>query len=146
MVIVQKYDIQIEEWSLEDFRKFEGENQENLIHEFGISPRDPKEPNCCYFNVGIQKTIDNSKNGRVFSAKATTIFKIKNDNQIPSVEFCFDILDNGTFEFAKFFNERKQNTYVFDKKIPIPQIADFRKELESVISFWDRNIRNTGLN
>ena len=146
MEVVLKYDTEFEDWKLENYLKFKGTNTENLIHEFGISPQDPNEPDCCYFNVGLQKIIDNAENGRVFTAKATTTFKVRNNNEIPSVEFCFDLLDSGTFEFAKIFNIKKNGTYISDKKIPIPQIENFKVELETAINFWVRNIRNTGIN
>lgn len=146
MEIVLKYEIQFEEWILKNLNEFIGTNTENLIHEFGISPQDPNEHDCCYFNVGLIKTIENSKNGIVFSAKANTCFKVRNNNEIPTIEFCFDLIDSGSFEFAKIFNERKKNTHIFDKKIPIPMIEDFREEIQTAINFWLRNVRNTGLN
>lgn len=145
MEIVHVYDIDFN-WNLEDFRKFEGTNQENLIHVFGISPQDPNDPDCLYVNVEIQKVIDNDKFGRVFTATGTTTFKVRNNNQIPSVKFCFDLLDAGTFEFAKAFNAKKTGTYVFDKKIPIPTIEDFKLELENIIDNWNKIIRHTSLN
>jgi len=111
MEVVIKYDTQFEEWKLEDHLKFIGENTENLLHEFGITPQDPNEPDCCYINVGLQKTIENSKNGQVFSAKATTTFKVRNNGETPSVEFCFDLLDSGTFEFAKIFLGSKSKRF-----------------------------------
>lgn len=106
MEIVHVYDIDFN-WNLEDFRKFEGTNQENLIHLFAISPQAPNDPDYLYVNVEIQKVIDNDKFGRVFTATGTTTFKVKNNNQIPSVKFCFDLLDARTFEFAKACNAKK---------------------------------------
>lgn len=146
MEILHKYETEVEEWLLKDLNQFIGSNTENLVHEFGISPQDPNEPDCCYFNVGIVKTIENLTNGIVFSAKVNTCFKVRNNNDIPTIEFCFDIIDSGTFEFAKIFNERKKQTHILDKNIPIPMIEDFRNEIQTAINFWSRNIRNTGIN
>ena len=146
MEIVLKYEIEIEEWKLNEVEDYDGINTEKLIHEFGISPQDPSEPDCCYFNVGIIETIENTENGIIFSSKANTCFKVRNNNEIPTIEFCFDLIDSGTFEFAKIFNIKKLNTIISNKKIPIPRIEDFREEIQTAINFWERNIRNTSLN
>ncbi|TDP61558.1 hypothetical protein [Flavobacterium dankookense] len=146
MEILHKYETEIEEWFLKDLNQFIGSNTDNLEYEFGISPQDPNEPDCCYFNVGIIKTIRNSTNGIVFSAKVNTCFKVRNNNKIPTIEFCFDIIDSGTFEFAKIFNDRKKQTHISNKNIAIPMIEDFRNEIQKTINFWLRNIRNTGIN
>lgn len=146
MEIITQYDTALEKWELKKLIKFKGRNTESHNHEFGISPQDPNEPDCCYFNVGVEKTIENSDNGIVFSAKTLTTFKVRNNKETPTIEFCFDLIDNGTFEFAKVFNERKKGTHIFDKKVPIPQIEDFRTEIQGAIDFWIRNIRDTGLN
>ena len=146
MEVITKYDTQLEKWELKENIKFIGSNTDILNHEFGISPQDPNEPNCCYFNVAVEKHIRNEDIGIVFLAKTSSCYKVRNNNKTPTIEFCFDLIDDGTFEFAKIFNKKKKNTYVFDKKVPIPKIEEFRKEIQESIDFWVRNLRSTGLN
>jgi hypothetical protein len=147
MEIISSYNQQIEEWKIEnDVMKFVGSNTINYEHALGISPQDPKEPQCCYFNVWIERNVDNSNNGVVFSTKTFNCYKVKNNGKTPTVEFYFDLLDKATFEFAKMFNERKVGTNISNHKIPIPQIEDFKTEIQQTIDFWERNIRDSGLN
>ena len=56
------------------------------------------------------------------------VLKLVNNNEIPNIEFCFDLIDSGTFEFAKYFNERKLNTQINNKKNPFPMIENLKQK------------------
>nr|WP_315239496.1 hypothetical protein [uncultured Flavobacterium sp.] len=147
MEVIINYDQQIEDWKLENnVMKFVGSNTINYQHALGISPQDPNEPECCYFNVWIERNVENSNNGIVFSTKTFNCYKVKNNGKAPTVKFYFDLLDKATFEFAKMFNERKVGTNISNHRISIPQIEDFKTEIQQTIDFWERNIRDSGLN
>lgn len=147
MEVINNYNQVIEERKLEnDVMKFVGINSTSFNYSHGISPQDPNDSDCCYFNVWIETKVENSNNGTVFSAKTNNCYKVRNSGKTPTVEFCFDLIDKATFEFARMLNSRKVGTNISNHKISIPQIEDFRDEIQQIIEFWERNIKDTGLN
>src|SRR5260221_844000 len=115
MQIVKEYPVQIEYWTHLSIDKFMGvisDNGYNYI--LGITPEDPNEPECCYFNVWVEKKMTNETTSTVvFYAKTYSCFKVKNDYQKPTDQFYFTLIDKSTYEFALQFQQRTQNTNLF---------------------------------
>ena len=148
MEVAHKYPINIKQWIHADINQFMGSNSESEpIHGFGISQEDPQNPGHFYFNVGIEKTIDNSDNGRVFHGQTLSTFLVRLDaDETPTVEFYFGLTEEATQEFANIFHERTQNTNLLNRKTPVPQIEDFREDIQRCIDVWSRTRRNNSLN
>lgn len=144
MQIVTEFPIQIEHWVHLPLDKFLGvisDNGYNYI--LGITPEDPNDPECCFFNVWIEKTMKNeTTNTVVFYSKTYSCFKLKNNYQKPTSEFYFSLIEKATYEFAKQFHQRTQNTNLSHHKIQKPPFLRFKNEIEKTIEIWDRTARN----
>lgn len=144
MQTVKEFPIQIEYWTHLPFDKFMGvisDNGYNYI--LGITPEDPNDPECCYFNVWIEKTMKNkTTNTVVFYAKTYSCFKVKNSYQKPTPEFYFTLIEKATYEFALQFHQRTQNTNLSHHKIQKPPFLQFKDEIEKTIDIWGRTARN----
>lgn len=146
MNVTQQFDIKIEKWEQQGMDKFIGANNEWLNYTLGITPQDPRFPDCCYFNVWVEKTIENSKNGVVFHAKTYNCFKVQNNGEKPTIEFFFSLIEAAGFEFAKMYHLRVEGTNLAHHKIPKPTIEGLRDDIRYCIDTWDKTIRNTSLN
>lgn len=144
MQIVKEYLIQIEHWTHLPIDKFMGlisDNGYNYI--LGITPEDPNEPECCYFNIWVEKKMSNETTKTiVFYAKTFSCFKVKNEYQKPTAEFYYSLIDKATYEFALQFHNRTQNTNLSHHKIQKPLFQQFKDEIEKTIEIWDRTARN----
>ena len=71
MQIVERYPIRIEKWEHLPERGFMGNLSDNgYVYTFWITPEDPKDNDCCYVIIWIEKIIKNeSKDSIVFHAK-----------------------------------------------------------------------------
>lgn len=146
MEIIIQYPTVIEEWRHEDINKFIGHNSMNLNHDLGITHQDANEPECCYFNVWVKHEIDNSTNGIVFSAITYSCFKVRNNNQVPNVEFYFDLICRATHDFAIIFYHRTKKTNLEGHKIPVPVLDNLRDNIQNCIDIWNKTTRNISLN
>ena len=144
MQIVTEFPIQIEHWTHLPLDKFMGvisDSGYNYI--LGITPEDPNDPECCYFNVWIEKTMKNeTTNTIVFYSKTYSCFKVKNNYQKPTSEFYFTLIEKATYKFATQFHQRTQNTNISHHKIQKPPFLQFKEEIEKTIEIWDRTARN----
>jgi hypothetical protein len=144
MQIVKEYPIQIEHWVHLPIEKFMGlisDNGYNYI--LGITPEDPNEPECCYFNVWVEKKMTNETTKTiVFYAKTFSCFKVKNEYQKPTVQFYYSLIDKATYEFALLFHQKTQKTNLSHHKIQKPPFQQFQDEIEKTIEIWDRTARN----
>jgi hypothetical protein len=144
MEIVKEYPIEIEHWiqlAIDNFIGLISDNGYNYI--LTITPEDPKELECCYFNVWIEKKMTNETTKTiVFYAKTFNSFKVKNDYQKPTAEFYFSLIDKATYEFAMQFYQRTQNTNLSHHKIQKPSFFQFKDDIEKTIEIWDRKISN----
>lgn len=144
MEIVKEYPIQIENWIHLPPEKFMGlisDNGYNYI--LGITPEDPNELECCYFNVWVEKKMTNETTKTiVFYAKTFNCFKVKNDFKTPTAQFYFSLIDKATYEFALQFHQRTQNTNLSHHKIQKPPFSQFKDEIDKTIEIWDKKISN----
>lgn len=144
MQIVKEYPVQIEFWTHLSIDKFNGvisDNGYNYI--FGITPEDPTDPECCYFNVWVEKEMTNETTKTVvFYAKVYCCFKVKNSYQKPTSQFYFDLIDKATYQFALLFHQKTQNTNLSHHKIKKPLFTQFKNDIDKTIDIWDRTTRN----
>lgn len=147
MNTICQYDTVIEKWLHVNVEKFIGQNLEHeIIYELSISEQDPQDPDCFYFNIWVEKKIDNSDNGTVFHAKTRTTFKVQNNKEKPLIDFFFNLIDLSTFEFAKIYHHHTQRTNLAAHKIPKVKFDALREDIQKCIKIWDMTIRNTYLN
>lgn len=147
MNTICQYDTEIEKWLHVNVEKFIGQNFEHeIIYELSISEQDPQDPDCCYFNIWVEKKIDNLENGTVFHAKARTTFKVQNNKEKPPVDFFFNLIELSTSEFEKIYYHRTQKTNLAAHKIPKVAFVALREDIQKCIYIWDMTIRNASLN
>lgn len=147
MKIIHAYDIEIKQWKHEPVEKFYGENSEIEFQlGLGISARSPENPDICYFNVVVQRKIENRNHGEVFNALVQKTFMVEVGNDKPSVEFYFDLIEKTTFEFAHIFHKKIQNTNLQGRRTQKPDINELRNSIQNEINVWDRTFNKTGLN
>lgn len=144
MQINKRYPIKVEHWVHLPYDKFMGllsDNGYNYI--FGITPEDPNDKQCCYFNIWIEKKIVNETTKTVvFYAKTYSGFKVRNKFQKPTPELFFELIENATQDFALQFHYRTQNTNLSHHKIRKPQFGELRGDIEKTIDIWDKTIKN----
>lgn len=147
MKIVHTYESEIKEWKHESIEKFMGKNSEIEFElGLGISAREPRNTDICYFNVVVQRKIVNQTHGEVFKALVQKTFMVDVGNEKPTVEFYFDLIEKTTFEFAHIFHKRIQNTNLQGRKTQKPILKELRPAIQSEIDRWYQTIRETGLN
>lgn len=144
MQIDIEYPIRIEHWMHLPFEKFMGSISDNgYNYILGITSEDIKDPECCYFNIWIEKKMINETNDTiVFYAKTYSCFKIRNNYQKPSSEFYFGLIEKATYDFALQFHQRTRNTNLAHHKIPKPSLSQLRNDIEKTIEIWNRTSRN----
>ena len=144
MQVIESYPIEVEHWLHLPINHFTGvicDYAYNYI--LGISPEDPKDPKCCYFNVRIEKKMTNETTGQtVFYAKTFSCFKVKNNYQKPTAEFYFSLISEATNNFALLFQRSTQSTNLAHRTIRKPVYSTYRKSIEKAIDIWDRTVRN----
>ncbi|MBA7518144.1 hypothetical protein ES705_10210 [subsurface metagenome] len=69
MKLIHKYPTQIEKHIHEPIDKFMGHNQEILYPIYGLTPQDPKNPTCIYFNAGFMLEIKSCWSLRYYFVK-----------------------------------------------------------------------------
>jgi len=147
MEVILEYPMKEEKWIHEPIEKFMGENKTfETQYGIGISERDPRSPQHCYFNVACQYELNNLVNGRVFYAEVVTTFLIKCDNQEMDLDFLFPMIEKGGKNFADRFREKTQNTNLVHHKIARPVLKDLKYDLEKKIQYWNEHHRNISLN
>src|ERR1700733_11596966 len=132
MEIVIQYPIQILKWGQAPKEKFLGHLADyGCVCSLGITPEDLNEPECCYFNIHIEKKIVNeSTKSLVFFAKTYSSFKVKNDYKKPTAEFFYKLLVKATADFSAEYYKNTFKTNLGHQKIPIPQFAFYKDDLE----------------
>lgn len=111
MKVEAKFPIKIIEWHHEPARKFIGKNNKDIFYELGFSKTDILT-NCFQFSVRVNMQYSNMSNGIVFNARTESNFSIGYQNNGPSVEFLFDLLDIATIDFVKIFDKRVMHLIV----------------------------------
>jgi len=144
--LIKQYDIKVEQWRHDDAEKFMGANRNWFNHSLGITPPDPRNPDFCYFNVWVERTYKNERNGIVFHAKTYSCFLVQHNNRVPSEEFYFDLIEKATCQFGKIFRQRTRQSNLLDQETPDPQIKSLKDDIQNCIDIWDRTVRNTGMN
>lgn len=147
MVIEKIYPIIIEHWLHLPFERFIGylaDNGYNYI--LGISPEEPQDNECCYFNVWIEKKIENITTKQiVFYSKTYSVFKVRNKFKKPTIEFYYELIEKATYDFALKFNLRTKGTNLSTYKIHKPKLDELRSDIEKTIKIWYENIRNESI-
>jgi hypothetical protein len=134
------------EWRHEPANRFDGANSEATNFALVLTPPDPKIPDCCYFNVQVIQTCTNYQNGPVFLGKTLTTFRIHNKGERPTVAFLFYLLVESGGDFARTHHERVTGTNLSHHQIAVPQIEQWRADIEICIQIWDNTLRNVSLN
>ena len=94
MKVITQYDTQLEIWQHDLVKGFMGQNKDGVSYILGITPPDPNDPTCYYFNIWVERKYDTQNFGVVFYARTYTCFKAKHNNLVPSVEFFFDLIED----------------------------------------------------
>lgn len=145
MKIIQKYPIDIEHWGHAPIQDFTGHtNDYEHIYIFGITPEDPNSPDCIYINIGIEKKIINTTTDKItFFAKTVSTYKIKNDFEIPTVQFFFELVVDATYDYAKEFYTRTRHTNLATRKTKKPMLQELKGDLEHTITIWKEKYMNS---
>lgn len=146
MKLIHQYPTQIEKHVHEPIDKFMGQNQEILYPIYGLTPQDPKNPTCIYFNSGFMLETKNSTHGQVFLLKTLTTFMIDNSNQSPTDDFLLPLVQTSFREFTKLLTEKIKGTNLQHHKVKEINIQVHKKNLKDSIDKWGKMIRNTSLN
>jgi hypothetical protein len=147
MKIKMSYPISVDRWIHLPPEKFFGLNRDNqytLI--FGITPEDPLDLTCCYFNVWVEKEVKNETTGEIaFYAKTYSVFKVNNEFKIPTADFFFSLVCQATRDFAELFYTRTNGTNLEGHKIKKPQFSEYQEDLQKTIDIWSKKYRNSHL-
>lgn len=140
--------MQIEQWHHSSIDAFLGE-----IHDYdqsyflSISSVDMNNTSCIIFKIEIEKQIINITTGKqVFFAKSTSIYKIQNNNKVPTKRFLFGLIDDATFDFAKEFHARTRNTNLDSHKIKRPQLEEQLPYLEQIEAKYVQGVKKDKAN
>jgi hypothetical protein len=145
MEIVDKYDVQVEEWVLEPYEKHIGQGREEFAYIFGLTPRYPKELDCIFFNVGFQLKRINQIHGIVFNTRIVITFKIRNFGKAPTKEFLFELIELGMNECFNTFMDKSRGTLAQTYKIQKPTQMSVAGEIEHQIRLWNDYLEKTSL-
>lgn len=139
MKVLKKYNPDIK-FKIEDIFKFTGNNKDEYIKlGLGISPRDPSNPDLCYFNIVNERNIINETNGIVFNLHRHDIYAVLVGKEIPSVEFYFSLILESTKNFSMTIQEKTKGTHLQNKlKTPVPQLDKMRHEIQKTIDDWKK--------
>ncbi|WP_259070331.1 RES domain-containing protein [Mucilaginibacter sp. X4EP1] len=136
MKVETKFPIKIIEWHHEPAKKFIGKNNQDIFYELGFSKTDILT-NCFQFSVRVNMQYRNMSNGIVFNARTESNFSIGYQNNGPSVEFLFGLLDIATIDFAKIFDKRVKQTNLVGQKVTRQKIKDWTENLQKEIDHWN---------
>ncbi len=145
-MIHNAYPPTIEKWVFNDISIDGIKIESNLGYAFGLTPPDPNEPSCIYFDVTVIKSLLKETKEVVFDSEYRMFFKIQNNGFAPDSEFLFSLVDHATEQFATYYHEKIKYTnlqYTRVKKSTFEVVGPF---LEQVLSTWNLAIRNTSLN
>lgn len=146
MEILQAYDYKILDWTHKPIENFMGKNREEEYKlGLGISQREPRDPEVCYFNVVVARTITNQTNGVVFNGQIQKTFAIRVKQEIPTVEFYFGLIERISKEYAELFHKKTHQTNLNNRKTPVPQIENLRPAIQKSIDDWKNQV-GSGLN
>lgn len=150
MEVITQYDTIIEKWDHKDESKFiEGAIAKHpLRYTLGITPPDPNDYSCCYFNVWVEERHFNQTiNEIVFHTKTYTCFKVRNNNHVPTLEFYFSLIQQATFVYSQIYYQRIKGTNLQNHKIAKPHLDNsLRDDIQKCIDIWDKTLRNRGMN
>jgi len=146
MKVITQYDTQLEIWQHNLVKDFMGQNKDRVSYILGITPPDPNDPICYYFNIWVERKYSNQNHDVVFHSRTYTCFKVKHNNHVPSVEFFFDLIEKAFYEFAKIFHTRTRHTNPLHHKTPKPRLEDLKEYIQKCIDTWDKTIRNMSMN
>ena len=142
MKIEEHYPIKIEHWMHLPANKFIGQQFHSYNFIFGISPEDPMDEECCYFNIWNEKKIYNeSTKTIVFYAKTYSAFKVRNKSNPPSPEFFFELVLKAGSDFAKLFYTRTKGTNLLHHKIRKPVYSELKQDIIKTIDHWNKKIK-----
>lgn len=146
MKLIHQYPTKIENHKHEPIEKFFGHNQEILSPIYGLTPQDPQNPTCIYFNSGFMLESKNANNGQVFLFKTLTTFMIDNSNESPTADFLLPLVQIAFKEFTTLLSSKIKGTNLQHHEIKDIDINIHKKNLKDSISKWEKIIRKTSMN
>lgn len=147
MEIVTAYSPQVKKWIHQSIDKFMGYSSQFREYTLGISPNDPQDATCCYFNVGIREGVKNTTiNETVFLGEVLFTFKVRNNNRVPSCEFYFDLILEAAKMFQLIYQQKTLQTNLQHRNLPVPQFSELKADIQNCIDTWDTAIRKNSLN
>jgi hypothetical protein len=139
MELIKENPILINIWQHEDDLKFLGVNTPKFLYGFHLSR--PFFKSDLHFHVAIKNTYINSFNGIVFLSDTISIFEIKEEDESPSAEELFGLVDRATYEYALIFHERTRQSSLLHHKIDRPRLEEVRPTLQDTIDLWDAPVK-----
>jgi hypothetical protein len=146
MKLIHKYEVAIEEYLHLDFKKFYGQTQEKMNYILGLTPQDPQNPTCIYFNAGFIIETINSSNARVFVLRTRTTFMIDNSGKKPTVDFLLPLVKIAYQDLCEVHAQKVKNTILHHHIVPVLNEIAISKNIQNCIEIWQMSIRNTSLN
>ena len=140
MEVIKAYPPQVKEWVHAQKSDFEGdieEPAEQYILE--ITPPDPADKDFIYLNVTIEKKILNPRRRlQPFSASLYFHFKVKANNETPTPEFYFSLIETAAVNFAIYFYEKVKKTNLKGHKIKKPYFVLLKNDIQKAVDTWNR--------
>ena len=105
-----------------------------------ITPSEPEDKDIIYFNVSIEKKLVNiPQQSRPFLANMFFHFKVKTNNETPTAEFYFSLIETAVLNFAVYFYEKTKKTNLKGYKIQKANFELIRNDIQKAIDTWSRN-------
>jgi len=136
MIVESKIPVNIIEWRHEAAKKFNGKNKVDFFYELGFSKTNILT-NCFQFSVRVNMQYLNMSNDILFNARTESNFSIGYQDNGPSVEFLFELLDIATLDFMKIFYRRVKQTNLAGQKVIRPRMKDWTENLQKEIDQWN---------
>ena len=141
MELIKAYPPQVKEWKHGPNIDFTGDMEEPAEqYILEITPPEPTDKDFMYFNVTVKKEILNPKlRKQLFSANLYYHFKVKTNNEAPTAEFYFSLIESAALNFAIYYYENIKKTNLKGHKIKKPLFETLRADIQKAIDTWKKS-------
>jgi len=128
---ITKYTPKIEKWRFDETIIGGKMVIKTYFSTIGLSPFDPADPECIYFNISPTREIFNeTQNQHLFFGKVIFTYKIRIGNNPITVDLVFNLMNESMKEFASIYNNKTNNTIINHHEIEVIKLSDHKDAIQ----------------
>ncbi len=114
------------DWTHKRVELFSGANEVAIKYTFVTAPQ---SQDLLYFDIVINHSHTNEKNGKVFHARVSQRFSFKDYREGAPLDYLYKLMEVTTSLYAQLFYKKREGTNLQHHKIPKPNFEFYKATL-----------------